>query len=355
MTNQTFKTALVIIAKNEAPRIARLLESVSHHVDECWVADTGSSDDTVAISEACGARVVQVPWVDDFSAARNAALDYAQADWHLVLDADEWLVEGGSFVASLRTTPPDFVGQVALRESEQTSPTPVGIARSWLSRILPGPIRYEGRIHEQPVHQLRTSRTPVVIGHDGYTPEALRAKRGRNRRLLEQALTESPQDPYLMFQLGKDADVYEEHELAAHWFSRAWPRTEVLSPWRIDLAVRWLGCLKRLRRYEYASQLSREMSTELDYVPDFQFAIGDLMLDWAANAPDKALQLLDLAERAWRRCLEIGERPDQSSGVEGRGSHLAAFNLALILEGTGRLEEARGLRLRYGVDPKPLL
>jgi NAD(P)-dependent dehydrogenase (short-subunit alcohol dehydrogenase family) len=47
-------------------------------------------------------------------AARNAALDLAAADWHLVLDADEWLIEGGEFLRQLRHIPPEFVGQVQL-------------------------------------------------------------------------------------------------------------------------------------------------------------------------------------------------------------------------------------------------
>jgi len=56
------------------------------------VLDTGSTDDTVLRARACGATVPHFDWCDDFAAARNAALDHASADWHLVLDADEWLV-----------------------------------------------------------------------------------------------------------------------------------------------------------------------------------------------------------------------------------------------------------------------
>jgi hypothetical protein len=36
--------------------------------------------------------------------------------------------------------------------------------------------------------------------------------------------------------------------------------------------------------------------------------------------------------------------------VLGRGGALAAFNLALVCEGTGRLEEARELRERYALE-----
>jgi glycosyltransferase involved in cell wall biosynthesis len=42
-------------------------------VDEMVVLDTGSTDDSVARARAAGARVAHFTWVDDFSAARNAA------------------------------------------------------------------------------------------------------------------------------------------------------------------------------------------------------------------------------------------------------------------------------------------
>ncbi len=52
-------------------------------------------DDTVAIARGCGAEVHRLDWPDDFAAARNHALGLADADWHLVIDADEWIVSGG--------------------------------------------------------------------------------------------------------------------------------------------------------------------------------------------------------------------------------------------------------------------
>ena len=64
-------------------------------VDRMVVVDTGSVDDTVAIAKGCGAEVHRLDWPDDFAAARNHALGLADADWHLVIDADEWIVCGG--------------------------------------------------------------------------------------------------------------------------------------------------------------------------------------------------------------------------------------------------------------------
>ena len=45
--------------------------------------------------------------------------------------------------------------------------------------------------------------------------------------------------------------------------------------------------------------------------------------------------------------LLLGERPEQTGAVAGRGSHLAAHNLALVLEGTDRAAEAAALRAAH--------
>ena len=81
-------------------------------------------------------------------------------------------------------------------------------------------MHYEGRVHEQPVSELPRRRWPLCIGHDGYQTEQMVRKAGRNRRLLEQALHDTPNDAYLWYQLGKfvrhgldgaDAIVHKEH------------------------------------------------------------------------------------------------------------------------------------------------
>src|SRR5690606_22332836 len=63
--------------------------------DEFILVDTGSQDRTVAIAESFGAKVLHRAWDDDFSAPRNLGLSAATGDWVLVLDADEFILEGG--------------------------------------------------------------------------------------------------------------------------------------------------------------------------------------------------------------------------------------------------------------------
>ena len=70
--------------------IERCLRSVAF-ADALVVVDSGSTDDTVKVAEACGARVVTTVDWPGFGAQKNRALALAESDWVLSLDADEWL------------------------------------------------------------------------------------------------------------------------------------------------------------------------------------------------------------------------------------------------------------------------
>jgi glycosyltransferase involved in cell wall biosynthesis len=80
--------SVIIITRNEAADIGACLDSVAW-ADEIIVVDSGSTDDTVAICQAFGARVdVAADW-PGFGAQKNRALSHASRDWVLSLDADE--------------------------------------------------------------------------------------------------------------------------------------------------------------------------------------------------------------------------------------------------------------------------
>jgi hypothetical protein len=333
-----WRVALVVIARDEASRIGRLLASVRDHVDEMLVLDTGSIDETVAVALGQGARVERFAWVDDFSAARNAALNAAAADWHVVMDADEWLVAGGDTIRELRHRVPAFVGSVLFDDHFIYGQARVGHGR--ISRILPGHVRYAGRVHEQPVHALPVQQAGVRFGHDGYLPEALLRKRGRNRALLTDALRDRPNDGYLWYQTGKDAQVYDEYTEAEVAFAHAADHCTRSEPWWCDLVARRLFSLKRLGRYEDGLRCAeQELAVCLDS-PDVCFALGDLLLDWAVERPHLSGDLLPMIEASWKQCLEIGERPAQTGAIRGRGSYLAAHNLVVMLREQGRGSEA---------------
>ena len=85
--------------------------------------------------------------------------------------------------------------------------------------------------------------------------------------------------------------------------------------------------------------------------PDFFFTLGDLLLDWAASEPARGAELLPMIESSWLRAIEIGERPELQDTVRGRGSFLAAHNLAVLHAEPRRRRRGRALaRARSGVS-----
>ncbi|MBC7955662.1 MAG: glycosyltransferase family 2 protein [Cytophagales bacterium] len=78
---------VVIVAKNEARNIAECVASASF-ANEVLVLDSRSSDETVALAEQAGARVVQTDWPGYGPQIARGFL-MAQCDWVLSLDADE--------------------------------------------------------------------------------------------------------------------------------------------------------------------------------------------------------------------------------------------------------------------------
>jgi tetratricopeptide (TPR) repeat protein len=83
------RLTVAMIVRDAEDLVAASLESVRRWADEILVADTGSIDRTRQLAMAGASRVIDVPWTDDFAAARNACLEQATGDWILWLDAGE--------------------------------------------------------------------------------------------------------------------------------------------------------------------------------------------------------------------------------------------------------------------------
>lgn len=206
---------------------------------------------------------------------------------------------------------------------------------SWIPRLLPRGVQYKGRIHEQPVSVLPRVRLPLILGHDGYSKCEMMKKFGRNRSLLLQELELNPNDPYVLYQLGKDNEVYDELSVAADYYLQALQLIPSHAGYRHDLCVRLLYCLSKSGRVDQAITLAAEQTDEWSDSPDYFFALGNLFLDKAIDNPERALeQWLPRAQAAWMRCLDIGERPELEGSIIGRGSFLAAHNLAALQGGT---------------------
>lgn len=82
--------SVIVITKNEARNIASCLSTVAF-ADQRIVLDSGSTDDTLSVAAAFGAKTaVNADW-RGFGMQKNRALELASCEWVLSLDADEQL------------------------------------------------------------------------------------------------------------------------------------------------------------------------------------------------------------------------------------------------------------------------
>jgi glycosyltransferase involved in cell wall biosynthesis len=223
--------ALSMILKNAAADLRECLASAEGVVDEIVVADTGSADATREIANAAGARVIQIPWEDDFAAARNRCLAEVKAGWVLVLDADERLDPRARSEMAAHLAPDAPAGyQVTIRNylpslackiwdrPAQPNNSDYAPAREYPAYVEHENVRlfrrdpevyFTCRVHETVGNRIvelgrRLGKASFLIHHFGMVRDAGEAARKAKlyRRLGLRKLAEMPHDAQAYFELG---------------------------------------------------------------------------------------------------------------------------------------------------------
>ena len=100
------KPSIIILTYNSESSISTALKSVASLSDEIFVVDSFSTDHTVKVASAHGAKVVQHAF-EHYGAQRNWAIASLSVkySWQLHLDADEWLTP--ELCQEIRSLPED--------------------------------------------------------------------------------------------------------------------------------------------------------------------------------------------------------------------------------------------------------
>ncbi len=352
-TNPLLSACLIV--KNEERFLPACLQSLQSIADEIIVVDTGSTDQTPAIAERFGAKVLHFPWCNDFAAARNFSLQHAQGEWILIIDADEQVINPEVVRPFLQQLSPQIGGVFVQLLS--VAPVQSGSKQhvNYLVRIVRNhpDIRFEGVIHEQisPAIQkagYHATLSPIQLYHRGYalTPEQMRAKAQRNLELLNAHLEAHPEDGYAWFQRGKTLLLLEQLEQAAADFDQA-------------LSLLPADHLARIQALNYRAWLAfhhqhfntaRQLVTEsLKQQPEQAFAyylLGELLFQ--TRQYEEALE-------AFHKMQAFAQKPSVSAAMAGELILPPAerhFLLGKTYLQVGQLSEAEK-HFRAGIEHNP--
>lgn len=192
------KLSLAMIVKNEADYLDACLKSVSDHVDEIIIVDTGSTDDTKKIAAKYGSKIYDFKWVDDFSAPRNFSFSKATGDFILWLDADD-VVQHAEKLREVCNDAPKEIDVIFLNYDYEVAADGRVVTKHWRERLFRnnGSITWKGRLHETPVDTRRTGKArneEVNIVHTA-KPSRWSESSERNLRILTKQLEDETGNP----------------------------------------------------------------------------------------------------------------------------------------------------------------
>jgi (heptosyl)LPS beta-1,4-glucosyltransferase len=147
------RLSVVVLTKNEAPRIGRCLASVAW-ADERLVVDGMSTDGTAALAERSGARVILHPFEGSFAQERNLGQQHATGDWVLHLDADDVATPG--FRRAVEAVLARRAPEAAFKFRRKSILLGRFMRHGGWHHYLPNlvrreRVRYDGLVHERPV------------------------------------------------------------------------------------------------------------------------------------------------------------------------------------------------------------
>lgn len=377
--------SLCMIVKDEQSCLARCLASVKPVVHEMIVVDTGSTDRTVDIAEAFGAKVSTFLWNGNFSDARNHAIEQAAGNWILLLDADEVLSAGDydairqsvreangkniawSVVTRNYTNKINAQGWTANDNRYPAEQAADGWHPSTKVRLFPNrtSIRFCGEVHEMVEKSLRQSgfelrNAPFVVHHYGELADDLKSF-DKQLNYLEtgmKKLEQNPGDLAATAEVAVQAGELGQFELAIS----LWDRVLCRVPDAAEALFNKGYCLIGLKRYEEALSVSRKA---LERDPDHKEAAFNYgTCELYVGDPHKALKTIaPIAEKhpdypllqalmavLFLSCGRGDEGRKIMRTLDARGYDIGSYisERIAVLEKTGRNELANRLRAESG-------
>lgn len=333
--------SLCIITKDEEKNIARCINSVKDIVDEIVVVDTGSKDKTVEIAESLGARIIHTKWEDDFSKARNTAIDNAKCDWILFLDADE--VVKKEDVGKIRPLLEDDTVEAYMFKFINYGGASISSGRTDIHYNFKlfrnnGKLRYVYPVHENlrnvvDKRDLIYKDSGITILHYGYLNET-RIEKNKTQRyinMISKYLMTHPNDMFQHLNLGVEYFNAEEYNKALKHLQIAEKGIKANSSLKIRVLRYLILTYTALKNYDMALNLVNSAKVIYDKIPDFHFLEGNIYVE--QKRYKKAIE-------SFNKCLSIGEYEGRADVIGGAGSYRAKYMIAFCYEKQGKLHDA---------------
>jgi len=332
------RISLTMIVKNESSHLASCLDSVKKDVDEIVIVDTGSTDDTVSIAQRYTSKVYFFPWNNDFSAARNFAIEQASGNWILALDADEEVeYQNQNNLHTLLQKDHDKEAFL-LPLHNPLSDSTEEYNTFYVLRLFRNneSYRYVGKIHEQvslPDQRNVGLATGPILKHK-FLPLKLRhQKRNRNLTLLKKAAYEDPDNPFLHYYLGVEWLMLGKAGYALPFLKKAYSNlSDAHLLFRTPALKYLLLALKELGQLDEALSLCLETSLQYSNFTDL-FYLGGLLLEEKEE--------YFIAVKWFNKAISCGTPPAMLSHSSGTESFLAYYHLGFCYDRTRKFLEAR--------------
>lgn len=168
---KNYNLTVVILTKNEEKNIVDAIKNAQKLTDKVLIVDSGSTDKTVALTEASNAKVVYRAWDNDFAAQRNFALEHIDTDWILYLDADERMNdELIANIAKAVASGKEAMYRLERRNSAFGKDFKYGVlGPDSVVRLFPAiGVIWEGKVHERPVGKFNEKALGGYLKHYTY-------------------------------------------------------------------------------------------------------------------------------------------------------------------------------------------
>ena len=190
-----------LITKNEHDKLERCLKSlmpIRESLDcEIIVTDTGSTDNTVEMAEKYSDKVLEFEWCNDFSAARNTAIDVASGIWFMWIDSDEWIENPEPLIEFFNSGDYENYLSASFNFRDYSS-LEYNIYRDldlFRMTVLFDGLKFTDEIHESIPISYPLKSIPIRLCHDGYIFETSEERQNKHRRNLATLIDLYEKDP----------------------------------------------------------------------------------------------------------------------------------------------------------------